>query len=172
MFPKPSARDRIRTDDTRFRRAVLYPLSYSGNDVSLYTATRPVASCSRGSLHKTHGSLCKLPGRTRHQGMGIAASHPAPRESHMEEPDIRSWPGLSCQFGANCSCARRKDTERQAAHGTVANRTKSKVTVNKPEERAAWQRHGVLPQVQAYELAPLPSHALPEPRHAQYPSLP
>ena len=28
MFPKPSARDRIRTDDTRFRRAVLYPLSY------------------------------------------------------------------------------------------------------------------------------------------------
>lgn len=69
MFPKPSARDRIRTDDTRFRRAVLYPLSYSGNDVSLYTAARPVASCSRGSLHKTHGSLCKLPGRTRHQGM-------------------------------------------------------------------------------------------------------
>ena len=61
----------------------------------------------------------------------------------MEEPDIRSWPGLSCQFGANCSCARRKDTERQAVHGTVANRTKSKVTVNKPEERAAWQRHGV-----------------------------
>ena len=69
MFPKPSARDRIRTDDTRFRRAVLYPLSYSGNDVSLYTAARPVASCSRGSLHKTHGSLCKLSGRTRHQGM-------------------------------------------------------------------------------------------------------
>ena len=30
----------------------------------------------------------------------------------------------------------------------------------------------VLPQAQAYELAPLPSHALPEPRHAQYPSLP
>lgn len=30
MFPKPSARDRIRTDDTRFRRAVLYPLSYGG----------------------------------------------------------------------------------------------------------------------------------------------
>ena len=48
---------------------MLYPLSYSGNDVSLYTATRPAASCSRGSLHKTHGSLCKLPGRTRHQGM-------------------------------------------------------------------------------------------------------
>ena len=69
MFPKPSARDRIRTVDTRFRRAVLYPLSYSGNDVSLYTAARPVASCSRGSLHKTHGSLCKLPGKTRHQGM-------------------------------------------------------------------------------------------------------
>ena len=90
MFPKPSARDRIRTDDTRFRRAVLYPLSYSGNDVSLYTATRPVASCSRGSLRKPSGNLSK------------------PRE----EPDIRSWPGLSCQFGANCS-ARRKDTERQ-----------------------------------------------------------
>ena len=69
MFPKPSARDRIRTDDTRFRRAVLYPLSYSGNDVLLYTATRPVASCSRGSLRKPHGSLCKPPGRTRHQGM-------------------------------------------------------------------------------------------------------
>ena len=47
-----------------------------------------------------------------------------------------------------------------------------RLMMNKPEERAAWQRHGVLPQAQAYELAPLPSHALPEPRHAQYPSLP
>ena len=34
---------------------MLYPLSYSGNDVSLYTATRPVASCSRGSLRKPSG---------------------------------------------------------------------------------------------------------------------
>ena len=41
---------------------MLYPLSYSGNDVLLYTAARPVASCSRGSLRKP-------PGRTRHQGM-------------------------------------------------------------------------------------------------------
>ena len=48
---------------------MLYPLSYSGNDVLLYTAARPVASCSRGSLRKPHGSLCKPPDRTRHQGM-------------------------------------------------------------------------------------------------------
>ena len=47
MFPKPSARDRIRTDDTRFRRAVLYPLSYSGNDVSLYTGSRPAHNSCR-----------------------------------------------------------------------------------------------------------------------------
>ena len=45
-----SARDRIRTDDTRFRRAVLYPLSYSGNDVSLYTAMRPAAHAARTSV--------------------------------------------------------------------------------------------------------------------------
>lgn len=150
MFPKPSARDRIRTDDTRFRRAVLYPLSYSGNDVSLYTATRPVASCSRGSLRKPSGNLSKPHGGTRHQVMA------------------RSFVPVWCELLLRTA----KDTERQAVHGTVANRTKSKVTVNKPEERAAWQRHGVLPQAQAYELAPLPSHALPEPRHAQYPSLP
>lgn len=48
---------------------MLYPLSYSGNDVLLYTAARPVASCSRGSLRKTHGSLRKPPSRTRYQGM-------------------------------------------------------------------------------------------------------
>ena len=39
MFPKPSARDRIRTDDTRFRRAVLYPLSYWGNSVYIVHAS-------------------------------------------------------------------------------------------------------------------------------------
>lgn len=48
---------------------MLYPLSYSGNDVSLYTATRPVASCSRGSLRKPSGNLSKPHGGTRHQGM-------------------------------------------------------------------------------------------------------
>ena len=32
-----SARDAIRTHDTRFRRAVLYPLSYPGNGCPLYT---------------------------------------------------------------------------------------------------------------------------------------
>lgn len=48
---------------------MLYPLSYSGNDVSLYTATRPVASCSRGSLRKPSGNLSKPHGGTRHQVM-------------------------------------------------------------------------------------------------------
>ena len=48
---------------------MLYPLSYSGNDVLLYTAARPVASWSRGSLRKPHDNLYKPPGRTRHQGM-------------------------------------------------------------------------------------------------------
>lgn len=48
---------------------MLYPLSYSGNDVSLYTAARPVASCSRGSLRKPSGNLSKPHGGTRHQGM-------------------------------------------------------------------------------------------------------
>ena len=37
-----SAPDAIRTHDTRFRRAVLYPLSYRGNDALLYTITRRV----------------------------------------------------------------------------------------------------------------------------------
>lgn len=54
---------------------MLYPLSYSGNDVSLYTATRPVASCSRGSLRKPSGNLSKPHGGTRHQVMaGFRAS--------------------------------------------------------------------------------------------------
>ena len=70
MFPKPSARDRIRTDDTRFRRAVLYPLSYSGNDVSLYTAARPVASCSRGSYIRR---------------MAVCVSY-------LAEPATKAWP--------------------------------------------------------------------------------
>lgn len=34
------ARNAIRTRDTRFRRAVLYPLSYRGNEYIWYTFTR------------------------------------------------------------------------------------------------------------------------------------
>ncbi len=34
------APDAIRTHDTRFRRAVLYPLSYRGNEYIWYTVTR------------------------------------------------------------------------------------------------------------------------------------
>lgn len=49
---------------------MLYPLSYSGNDVSLYTATRPVASCSRGSLRKPSGNLSKPHGGNPTSGHG------------------------------------------------------------------------------------------------------
>ena len=38
------APDQIRTDDTRFRRAVLYPLSYRGDSGPLYTGCGQRAS--------------------------------------------------------------------------------------------------------------------------------
>lgn len=54
MKEKKSARDAIRTRDTRFRRAVLYPLSYPGNDVLLYTLLYVLRHSRRvDSVHKS-----------------------------------------------------------------------------------------------------------------------
>ena len=92
----------------------------------------------------------------------------------MEEPDIRSWPGLSCQFGANCSCARRKTLKRQAI-----TRYSGKSHENKSNSKQAGGRGQRGKGTNYYHRRKRTSsrrccqiHALPESRHAQYPSLP
>ncbi len=64
LIPAHGAPDRIRTDDTRFRRAVLYPLSYQGKQPAIiHSATacgqrcgfRRAANHSRGGWRRSGG---------------------------------------------------------------------------------------------------------------------
>ena len=77
---------RIRTCDTRFRRAVLYPLSYGGSSADYLGhigahAAEPIRSAGSSSRPRAHSSISKFPARaaTPHRRRG--AGPPLARSS-------------------------------------------------------------------------------------------